>query len=257
MGVEILQVPGWDFSNSLTGGWRISNWSFGDSPWVWRFSKCQNGTSPILLWGDEESPIVHLEILHGCGDSPTARMGFLHPSYVGMGILQVGSCGFSMGMEIPQIPEWDFPMTIMWQWRISNWSFGDSPWVWRFSKCQNGTSPILLWSDGEFPTGHLEILHGCGDSPTARMGLLQFSYGGMGNLQLGSWRFSNCQNRTSPIFLWGDGEFPIRWLEILHGCGDSPTARMGFLHPSYGGMGNVQLGSWEFPMGVEILKVPK
>ncbi|KAI6010641.1 hypothetical protein BKA83DRAFT_4132481 [Pisolithus microcarpus] len=141
MGVEIPPLPEWDFSIPLMGGWGISNWAVGDSPWVWRFPNCQNGISPPLLWGDGESPIGQLEILHGCGDSPTARMGFLHPSYGGMGNLQLGSWRFSMGVEIPQLPEWDFSTPLMGGWGISNWAVGDSPWVWRFPNCQNGISP--------------------------------------------------------------------------------------------------------------------
>ncbi|KAI6037408.1 hypothetical protein BKA83DRAFT_4120884 [Pisolithus microcarpus] len=207
MGVEILQVPQWDFSIPLMGGWGISNWAVRDSPWVWRFPKCHNVDSPSLLWGVGDSPIGQLWILHG--------------------------------VEIPQLPEWDFSITIMWQWRIP--------------KCHSGISPILLWGDGDSPIGQLEILHGCGDSPSARMRFLhpsdggwRFSkwavvdspwvwrfpkchnvdsppllWGGMGILQLGSWtfawvwRFPNCQNGISPHLLWG-------WGFSSWACLDSP-----------------------------------
>ncbi|KAI6027703.1 hypothetical protein BKA83DRAFT_4123628 [Pisolithus microcarpus] len=145
---------------------------------VWNFPGCIPSEWQTL--GNGESPIGQLEILHGCGDSPSATMGFPYDYYVAVENLQLGSWGFSMGVEIsqvpqwdfstplmgrdgdspigqldismgvefPQLPEWHFPMTIMWQWRISNWAVGDSPWVWRFPKCKNEISPRLLWGWG-------------------------------------------------------------------------------------------------------------
>ncbi|KAI5982651.1 hypothetical protein EDD15DRAFT_2377451 [Pisolithus albus] len=154
MGVEILQVPQWDFSNPLMGGWRFSNWSFGDSP--------------SLLWGDGDSPSGKLWILHGHGDSPNSRMGFPHDYYVAMESLQLV--------------------------------------IWGFSECQNGIPPILLYGNGQSPTGHLGILYGYGDSLTDRMGFLH-----QGNdvtfvvhvRPLWDWALDLLQNPSlAPHFVW-------------------------------------------------------
>ncbi|KAI6010205.1 hypothetical protein BKA83DRAFT_4132890 [Pisolithus microcarpus] len=271
MGVEIPQLPEWDFSMTIKWQWRISNWSFGDSPWVWRFSNCQNGTSPILLWGDGESPIGQLEILHGCGDSPNSRMGFPHDYYVAMENLQLLIWGFSMGVEIPQLPEWDFSNSLMGGWGISNCALGDSPWVWRFPNCQNGFSPSLLCGDGDSPSGKLWILHGHGDSPNSRMGFPHDYYVAMENLQLLIWGFSmGVEILQLVIWRFSMGvEIPQLpewdfsnslmggWGISNWAVGDSPIARIGLLQSFYGGMGNFQSGGCRFSMGVEIPQLPE
>ncbi|KAI6016333.1 hypothetical protein BKA83DRAFT_4128943 [Pisolithus microcarpus] len=47
------------------------------------------------------------------GDSPSATMGFPNDYYVAVGNLQLGSWGFSMGVEISPVQEWDFSTPIM------------------------------------------------------------------------------------------------------------------------------------------------
>ncbi|KAI6014880.1 hypothetical protein BKA83DRAFT_4129610 [Pisolithus microcarpus] len=206
-------------------------------------------------------------------------MGFPHDYYVAVENLQLGSCGFPMGVEIPQLPEWDFSITIMWQWRISNWSFGDSPWVWRFSNCGFSMGvEILQVPEWDFSN---PLMGGWGFSMGVE--IFQVPEWDFSNSLMGGWGFSNWAVGDSPWDFsnplmggWGFSmgvEIPqlLEWdLSIplmggwafsnwavghFHGCGDSPTARMGLPYDYYVAVENLQLGSWGFSMGVEISQV--
>ncbi|KAI6014757.1 hypothetical protein BKA83DRAFT_4129530 [Pisolithus microcarpus] len=148
-----------------------------------------------------------------------------------------GSCGFPMGVEIPQLPEWDFSITIMWQWRISN-CCGFSMGVEILQVPEWDFSNSLMGGWG-FSMG-VEILQVPGwDFSNPLMGGWGFSMGveipqllewDLSIPLMGGWAFSN----------WAVGHF--------HGCGDSPTARMGLPYDYYVAVENLQLGSWGFSM---------
>ncbi|KAI6016287.1 hypothetical protein BKA83DRAFT_4128911 [Pisolithus microcarpus] len=234
MGVGILQKPEWDFSMAVEIP-QLPEWDF-----------------PMpSMWGGD-SPIRQLEILHGCGDSPTARMGFLPPFYGGMGNLQLNRWQFSMGEEIPQLPWWDFPMPSMGgSWRFSmDVEIPQLP-EWDFSPLFLGGMANLQLNQCGFSLA-VEIL---------QVPMWDFPMG-VEILQVPMWDFP--MGVEIPQLPWwdfpmpsmGGGDSPIRQLEILHGWGDFPTARMGFLPPFYGGMWNLQLNRWRFSMGVEIPQLP-
>ncbi|KAI6027695.1 hypothetical protein BKA83DRAFT_4123624 [Pisolithus microcarpus] len=170
MGEEILQVPMWDFSM----GEEIPQ-----LPW-WDF--------PMPSMGGGDSPIRQLEILHGWGDSPTARMGFLPPFYGGMWNLQLNRWRFSMGVEIPQLPNWDFstPFMGMGNLQLSRWGI------------LHGDSPIEK-------LGKLQIFNGCGDSPFELLGIHH------GYFQVPEWYFSVPLMGGSGVSNWSVGDSPCPW----------------------------------------------